>query len=276
MDARTIAWPDGKRFAFSIIDDTDRSTLRNAPLIYQFLHDHGFHSTKTVWPTRGHQVPWVGGDTCADPDYMKWVLALKNQGFEIALHNVTYHTSTRQEVLQGLEQFCRYFGSYPAIHANHTGCSEDIYFGDARLSGINRLLYNTFTLYKHHHQFYGEVPGSKFFWGDLCKAKIKYVRNFVFLDPNTFKLCPYMPYHDPDRPYVNYWFASSDGSNGPHFNQPLSEENQDRLENEGGCCIVYTHFGARFVQDGKVNPRFQELMTRLSKKMAGMRRFRRF
>jgi hypothetical protein len=268
MNANKIAWPDGKRFAFSILDDTDRSNLQNAPLIYQFLSDHGFHTTKTVWPVKGNQVPRVGGDTCADPDYLKWVLSLQDQGFEIALHNVTYHTSTRQEIIDGLEQFCRFFGSYPSIHANHAGCGEGIYFGDARLSGFNRLVYNIVTRFKHHHQFHGENAASELFWGDLCKQNIKYMRNFVFLDINTLKMCPYMPYQDPARPYVNYWFASSDGSNGPHFNQLLSEGNQDRLESEGGCCIVYTHFGARFVQDGKINPRFQELITRLSKKNA--------
>jgi hypothetical protein len=266
MGANTIAWPEGKRFAFSIFDDTDRSTLRNTPLIYQFLHEQGFRTTKSVWPVKGSQAPRVGGDTCADPEYYRWVRTLQAQGFEIALHNVTYHTSNRQEVIAGLDQFCRYFGSYPAIHANHVGCQENIYFGDARLSGFYRWLYNVITRYQHHRQFFGEVPGSDLFWGDICQANIKYVRNFVYLDANTLKQCPYMPYHDPARPYVNYWFASSDGSSRPYFNQLLDEENQDRLEDEGGCCLVYTHFGSRFVQDGQINQRFQGLMTRLSQK----------
>jgi hypothetical protein len=75
-----------------------------------------------------------------------------------------------------------------------------------------------------------------------------------------------MPYHDPQRPYVNYWFASSEGANVESFNRCLSEKNQDQLESEGGACIMYTHFGAGFNQNGSLNKRFSELMKRLSKK----------
>ena len=30
-------WPNGKKFAFTVIDDTDNSTMENAPIIYDFL-----------------------------------------------------------------------------------------------------------------------------------------------------------------------------------------------------------------------------------------------
>ena len=46
----------------------------------------------------------------------------------------------------------------------------------------------------------------------------------------------------------------------------LSEENQDRLEEEGGVCIMYAHFAFGFCEDGRVNPRFEALMRRLVKK----------
>jgi hypothetical protein len=75
-----------------------------------------------------------------------------------------------------------------------------------------------------------------------------------------------MPYHDPDRPDVNYWYASSEGANLDSFNRMISERNQDRLEADGGACIMYTHFAYGFVQDGKLDPRFRSLMERLSKK----------
>ena len=50
------------------------------------------------------------------------------------------------------------------------------------------------------------------------------------------------------------------------FNDALSEPNQDRLEAEGGACIVYTHFGHGYVEDGTLNRRFRDLVTRLSLK----------
>jgi hypothetical protein len=75
-----------------------------------------------------------------------------------------------------------------------------------------------------------------------------------------------MPYHDPDRPYVNRWFASTEGATISGFLERLSEANQDRLEAEGGCCIIYTHFGLGFCPDGSLNARFVELMQRLSRR----------
>lgn len=75
-----------------------------------------------------------------------------------------------------------------------------------------------------------------------------------------------MPYNDPSKPYVNYWFASSDGNNVKTFNKCISNENQDRLEEEGGACIMYTHFSEGFCQDGQLSEQFKIQMKRLSKK----------
>ena len=41
---------------------------------------------------------------------------------------------------------------------------------------------------------------------------------------------------------------------------------QDRLEEEGGACIMYTHFGNGFYQDGLLDNNFRRLMERLSQK----------
>jgi len=75
-----------------------------------------------------------------------------------------------------------------------------------------------------------------------------------------------MPYHDPKRHYVNYWFASSEGSNVKTFNRCITERNQDRLEEEGGACIMYTHLALGFHRDDGIDQRFRSLMERLSKK----------
>ena len=74
-----------------------------------------------------------------------------------------------------------------------------------------------------------------------------------------------MPYHDPHRPFVNAWYASTEGSNRSRFVAALSEANQDRLEAEGGACIMYTHFGHGYVQNRRLDPRFKTLMERLSR-----------
>jgi hypothetical protein len=230
------------------------------------LFDLGFRTTKTVWPFKGDQEPVRGGTTCEDPEYLTWVQKLQQQGFEIALHNATYHTSNREQVIYGLEQFKKYFNSYPVTHINHVGCNENIYWGWGRVSGLNKLLYSIFLKFKNLRQYEGHIEGSELFWGDLCKKHIQYVENFSFPDINTLKACPYMPYFDKKRHYVNQWFAASEGGNCETFNETISEENQDRLEAEGGACIMYTHFGVRFYENGLLNPRFKKLMERLSSK----------
>ncbi|TAJ12112.1 hypothetical protein DMA11_14190 [Marinilabiliaceae bacterium JC017] len=262
-----VKWPDGKRFAFTVFDDTDYSTVDNSPKIYKFLYDLGMITTKSVWPIKGEHVPLVGGSTCENPEYLKWVYRLQEQGFEIALHNATYHTSNRDQVIKGLEIFKEYFGDYPKVHVNHTGCDDSIYWGDERLRGINRMFYNVLTCFRNSGKFMGTLESSDLFWGDKCKEYIKYVRNFVYSDINTLKACPYMPYFDERKPFVNNWFASSEGANCHTFCQTISEINQDRLEEESGCCIMYTHFGSPdFYEYGRLNGNFKKLMERLSLK----------
>lgn len=262
-----IEWPNGKQFAFTIFDDPDHDTVENVAAIYPFLGDLGLRTTKAVWPIRGNGTPKVGGATCEDEQYLKWILSLIERGFEIALHNVTHHTSTREQTARGLEAFRRLFGHDPHSMANHSGCDENIYWGSARLTGAQRLVYDLLHLWpiRNNVVSHGHNENSPLFWGDLCRVNIKYVRNFVVGDINTLKACPVMPYHDPARPYVNYWFAASEGARVESFNATIGEENQDRLVREGGACIMYTHLAKGFLEKGKINTRFQVLMERLSR-----------
>lgn len=261
-----IAWPEGKSFAFTVFDDPDLQTLDNGRPVYDFLAESGFRTTKAVWPLRGTERGVVEGATCENPDYLKWVMRLSDEGFEIALHNVTFHTSSRPETIRGVERFANLFGHDPRAMANHTGCRESIYWGHHRLSGAHQALYKVLLWPKRsQRRFHGHIPGSPLFWGDVCRERVRYVRNFVFGDVNTLRACPYMPYHDTNRPYVNYWFAAAEGGALRTFVDTLGEANQDRLAAEGGACIMYTHFGADFYDRGRLDPRFRSLMERLSR-----------
>jgi len=264
-----MEWPDGKRFAFTIFDDPDAQSTEVGREIYAFLADLGFRTTKGVWPL-GRSIPGAdeydeGGD-CSDPAYLAWVKELQESGFEIGWHNATAHTSKRDRTLEGLERFRGLFGHDPYTMANHYNANEGIYFGEARLSGVRRALYNIATKGANRGRYRGEREGDPLFWGDLCRDRIGYVRNFVFPETNTLALCPEMPYSDPDRPYVNAWYASSEGDKRPSFVNRISETRQDQLEEEGGACVMYTHFGHGFYEDGTINPRFRTLMERLARK----------
>jgi hypothetical protein len=266
MENKKRTWPNGNLFGFTIFDDTDWATVENVAPVYSFLRDNGFLTNKSVWPILGSQKPLIGGDTCDNPQYLAWVKDLQKDGFEISLHNATFHTSLREQTLAGLQKFRRVFGHWPRVMANHANCQENIYWGDSRVSGVNRLIYNILTGGKHRNRYRGHVEEDPLFWGDYCRKYITYVRNFVFGNINTLKACPFMPYHDPSRPYVNFWFASSEGANVRSFNETISEENQDCLEAEGGMCIMYTHFANGFCQDGHLSQRFEALMRRLARK----------
>jgi hypothetical protein len=262
---KPVTWPDGKHFAFTIFDDPDGQTLEASRLVYAFLADLGFRTTIAVWPLGARRVPNSGGETCANPQYLRHVQGLEELGFEIAWHNATLHTSTREETLEGLNRFRDLFGHDPICMANHYN-GEALYWGPARVTGSRRAAYLLLTRYESANRHFGHVEGHPYFWGDLCRKRIRFCRNFVFASTNTLAACPWMPYHDSERQWVNCWFASTEGSNYRTYSKAISERNQDRLEAEGGVCILYTHFGHGFVSEGKLNPVFVRLMKRLSQK----------
>lgn len=263
----SIRWPEGKTFAFTIFDDTDREALGNYEKVYDLLKDKGLLTTKSVWPINGSQQSVHAGSACEDPAYLKHMLDLQRSGFEIGYHGTTYHSAPRAEIKRGLDLFEQLFGHSPKTMANHTGQAESIYWGPARVTGPQRWAYNCLTLGKYRKSFSGHCEESPYFWGDLCRDRIEYVRNFITSDINTLKAYPSMPYYDPERPYVRQWYCSSEGPEVNSFVETISEEHQDRLEEEGGACIMYTHFAFGF-QDasGTVHPRFRQLIDRISKK----------
>jgi hypothetical protein len=262
-----VLWPDKKAFAFTIFDDPDSQTFEGGKALYAFLRDQGFRTTKAVWPNSPTGVPSDHGMTCGDhPDYVSWLRELQSAGFEIAFHNATSHTSRREQTLEGLDRFAELFGHYPRSMANHYFSQESLYWNENRLTGIRRPLYTLLTRGRNRNTSHGHEQDHPFFWGDACKEKIKYVRNFVFSEINTLKVCPYMPYHDPLRPFVNYWFSSAEGSNVSSFVERIAENNQERLEEEQGACIMYVHFGHGFYENGRLDSQFCSLMKRLAQR----------
>lgn len=255
-------FPDNKKFAFTIFDDTDLSTVENVRPVYRLLEELGMRTTKSVWPLASVADARYGGSSLQDAAYLAFVRDLQERGFEIALHGVRNTHASRAEVKAGLAEFRRLLGRGPRVHANHSSNAENIYWGAARFSLLNPAYRITAALRGWH--FDGHDQRSKHFWGDLCRQHIAYVRNFVFNEINLDRVNPSMPYHDEGRPYVNAWFSSSDAGDVRRFCSLLREKNQDRLEREGGVCILYTHFACGFVQGGHVDPQVAELLRRLA------------
>src|SRR5262245_11491716 len=173
-----IQWPDGRTFAFTVFDDPDGDTKSARLAVYPFLADLGFRTSKGVWPIGPLRERNCEGETCADAEFRQDAQRLQQQGFEIAYHNAAPHCSTRDEIDQSLEAFRNYFGAYPTSMANHFSNSDAIYWGDARLSSpFRRAVYNTMTRGRNRNRFAGHVPGTPYFWGDLCQARIRHCRN---------------------------------------------------------------------------------------------------
>ncbi len=258
-------FPGNKKFALSIFDDTDLSTVENVGPVYRLLAELGMRTTKSVWPLASSANARLGGASLQEPEYLRFVLDLRDQGFEIALHNVRNAASTHEEIRFGLEEFRRLIGYYPRSQANHSNNRDNLYWGPARFSTRASSLCRMATITKSR-VFEGHLPESKYFWGDLCKEHITYVRNLVFRDINTQQVNPSMPYHEPGKPFVNAWFSSADGCDRNTFCKLLSETNVERLEEQGGVCIVYTHFASGFASNGRVHDDVEAILRRLAEK----------
>ena len=253
---RVVRFPDGKRFVFSIVDDTDQTYLSRVKPLYDAMHEAGLKTTKTVWSLERSEEPLETnkGDTLVDPAYRAFILDLHRKGFEIAIHGVRGGSSPREVALKGLDEFKAAMGFYPRLHVNHAANHDNLYWGTERWTFAPfRWGFGVVTSI----EFSGHNPQSKYFWGDAARERIQYVRRFTYNDINLLKVNPSMPYRLAETPYVNYWFDNSDGGSLDAFEELLSPQNLDRLEREGGVCIVYAHLGAgSFTRDGKADPRF--------------------
>jgi hypothetical protein len=250
-----MVFPANKRFAFSILDDTDDATLQNVKPVYDVLREYGFRTTKTVWPLNcpeGSRI-FFAAETLQNKPYLDFVQELAADGFEIAFHGATMETSSRERTTRALEFLKKEIGYYPRLFCNHGQNRENLYWGSKRFqTGFLRQLSRLAR--KESSQYYtGEVEGSDYFWGDLCKKHIAYVRNFTFNRVNLLAVDPGMPYRLPQTEFVNYWFSTADAPDVDAFNRLLTGERIDQLEQEGGVCIVSTHLGKGFSKDGKLN-----------------------
>lgn len=260
--------PDGKRFAFSVLDDTDDSTLENVEPLYTMLREYGFRTTKTVWPLDCPEKSrnFFAAETLQDKPYLRFVHELADAGFEVAFHGATMESSPRERTLEGLEYLRGEFGHYPKLFCNHGQNRENLYWGAKRFHTAPLRILSRFLLRGDGHVYEGEKEGSQFFWGDVCREVIRYVRNFTFERLNMLAVDPGMPYRVAGAPYVRNWFSTTDAPDVEAFNRVLAPPRIDELAAAGGVCIVSTHFGKGFVKNGRVHPTTAGLLRHLADK----------
>lgn len=263
---KQMQFQDGKKFAFTILDDTDDSTLENVKPVYDHFIECGMRTTKTVWAVDCPEGSrnFFAAETLQNAAYREFVVSLASRGFEIASHGATMESSDRTRTIEALEYLKSTFGEYPRLYCNHGQNRESLYWGWKRMR--THVIRFAFRFLKSEGADYyaGEREGSTYFWGDIAKTRIQYVRNFTFHELNIMRVNPEMPYKRSDTKYVNYWFSTTDAPDVDAFNRLVTRDRLRRLEDEGGICIVSTHLGKGFVKEGKLNPETAGLLSYLS------------
>lgn len=257
----------------TIVDDTDHATVERVAPIYAMLGRLGIRTTKTVWALRceNPKSPYAATETLDDKHYAAWVQSLGRDGFEIAWHGAAGDSSLRDKTLRGLERFEKVIGRLPALHINHASNRENLYWHSDRFDSALVQAFVRWGTSGRGRVYDCQDPKNPYYWGDIAQQTIRYCRNLTFVRQiNLRHLNPMMPFSDPARPLVPRWFSSCDGGNPGRFAALLSRTHLERLERERGVCIVYTHFGAGFVRDGRVLPEVEQCL----RAVAGLRGFK--
>lgn len=257
-----IEYPNGAEFAFTILDDTDDTTLANGRPVYLLLKDAGMRTTKTVWaidtPPENRGI-YFAGETLSGPGYLEWVHQLSQEGFEIAFHNATMSSSTRDETIRALNLLDNEFGKSVRLHCNHGQNRENLFWGAERYgSPLLRSVMKYIERSRHSPVYEGHIPTSDYYWSDVVEERISYMRGFAFNRLNGMKIPPYKPYKDPAKLNNPVFFNTADAPQINAFNKLVNRKSIDKLRKEGGWAIVSTHIGKGFFQDGRVNKDFQD------------------
>lgn len=255
-------FPENKKFAFTILDDTDSANLSNIEPIYRYLHAIGMRTTKTVWPLAYEDhlnSPYMHSATLQDKEYSSFMLWLSSQGFEITWHGATMESSDREDVVKGLDFFKSIFGYYPSLHVNHAMNADNLYWG---LSRFDSAIVKFFLRLQgdRKNKFYGDHPESIYYWGDHAENHIKYCRSFSFSKLNSLNFNPSFPYLDSKRSLVDYWFATADADSVIEFEQLVTKETIDKLVAENGICILSTHLAKGYCKKGELRSSVKNIL----------------
>src|SRR5262245_23943942 len=100
----TAEYPGAKKFAFTILDDAEVAPLANIRPVYQLMEELGIYATKIVWSFTEER-SGSPGNGCAldDPEYLQFILELRDKGFEIGWAGASPSSNARARTIEGLE-----------------------------------------------------------------------------------------------------------------------------------------------------------------------------
>jgi hypothetical protein len=263
-----LTYPEGAEFAFTILDDTDDTTVKNGRPVYNLLDNLGFRTTKTVWAfdtPPENQGPYFAAETLSSPEYLAWVHELAENDFEIAFHNATMGSSLRRDTIKALDFIKKEFGCPVRLHCNHGQNRENLHWGPDRYS--NNIIRKALALYakfKSHTNYEGQDPYSPYYWSDIADKEISYIRAFTFHQLNAAAITPGRPFSDLNKQKGALFFNTTDASDISVFNKHVNKTSIDKLRKQKGWAIISTHLGKGFFYKDKLNSEFQRTMEYLA------------
>lgn len=263
-----LAYPSGAEFAFTILDDTDDTTVANGRPVYDFLYDLGLLTTKTVWAfdtTPENRGPYFAGETLSSPEYLEWVHELVANDFEIAFHNATMGSSLRKDTIRAFDLIKNEFGRQVRLHCNHGQNRENLHWGVDRYSSyIIRNILDLYSKFQSYPEFEGNKPESPYYWSDVADERLSYIRAFTFRQLNGAKIPPGRPFRDSTKQSVPLFFNTTDASDVSVFNKFVNIDSIDKLRKQKGWAIISTHLGKGFYRGNRLDPEFKRSMEYLA------------
>ncbi len=258
-----LCFPDGKSFAFTVLDDTDDTTLRTGKPVYDYLFEKGIICTKTVWalsPPPGGAGAYAAGSTLQDIKYRSWVKELAEKGYEIAFHNASMVSSKREDTLKAILLIEDLIGIKLRLHCNHGQNKENLFWGDKRYdSGFIRWFVRQLNP-KSTGQYVGDDEQSDYFWLDFASQYFDYMRSFTYQSLLYAEKNIGAPYKKENQRWNGCFFATADAPTVYDFNRLVNERDIDKLAKRNGYAIVSTHFGKGFYSDGVLNKKFKRVV----------------
>lgn len=263
-----LEYPTGAEFAFTILDDTDDTTVANGRPVYDLLCKLGLRTTKTVWAfdtppeNRG---PYFAGETLSSAKYIAWVHELAENNFEIAFHNATMGSSLRQDTIRALDLINNEFGQQVRLHCNHGQNRENLHWGTDRYSSpVIRNILDLYYKLRSYPKYEGDKPESPYYWSDVADEQLSYIRAFTFRQLNCAKILPGRPFRDPAKQHGPLFFNTADASDISVFNKFVNIASIDKLRAQKGWAIVSTHLGKGFYRKNRLDPEFKRSMEYLA------------
>ena len=246
----TVHLPDGGKFAFTILDHPETAAVSAVRGMYDLLDEFGIRVSRAVWSFgSADSGRYDSRGSLEDSEQLEFALELQSRGHEICWAGASRGANRRERTIEGLERFREVFGQYPRLYVNSSTNRESLYWGSDRidqplLKAVAQRAAPTPIGY-----YLGHVDESAFWWGDVCRQHIDYVLNLTFEEVNVRRINPGLPYHDPLRPWVRWWFSATEVDNGGEFNQLLRPDRLERLVREAGCCIISTKLARGYLRD---------------------------